>query len=202
MQEFEFENFAKHIAGVGLSFDKELKPEQILIYWEVLKEEFESIEDFKKAVAKLLKSWRYSYMPKPAHFIEAAQDTEELELIALKAYNKAKETAIAYGVYKNLEFDDPFIAETILTLFGSFKEFHDNVAYADSDDTWVKRDFITLYKKIAKNQKVSGKKLIGYLQKNFSEPIVIHCDYVPPRARQKYQEIALKVKELLPNKRV
>jgi len=192
-----------YLAGVGMSFDREIKPEQILIYWEVLKDEFVSIEEFKQASAKLLKSWSYSYMPKPAHFIQALGGDDDLELIAQKAYAKAKETAIAYGVYKNLEFDDPFIAETILTLFGSFKEFHDHVAYIDRDDTWTKKDFIETYKKIAKNGRVSGKKLIGYLQKNFTEPIAIHCDYMPPKVRQEQQKvICTKVKELLPNKRV
>ncbi len=195
--------FAATIIALGKSFGVDVDKELIKLYWMVLQDEFETIEDFKQAASKLLKTWQYSYMPKPAHFIEAVQGSENYELIATKAYGKAKEAAISYGVYHNLEFDDPFIAETILTLFASWKEFHDHVAYRDSDDTWVKRDFIRIYKAIAKNGQTSGKKLIGYLQEEFTSPIQIFCDYEPPKTKiQQQPAIANNVLKVLPNKRV
>lgn len=125
--------FAKIMQFVSRSITGAALDDDVLeAYWFVLADEFESTQEFGSVAKKLLCSWSFGYMPKPAHFIEAAQGTEDYELIATKAYNKAKEAAISYGVYHNLEFDDPFIAETILTLFASWKEFHDQVAYLDS----------------------------------------------------------------------
>ena len=196
--------FAKIMQLVSRSVTGAALDDDVLeAYWFVLADEFDSTKELGSVAKKLLGSWSYSYMPKPAHFIEAAQGSENYELIATKAYGKAKEAAISYGVYHNLEFDDPFIAETILTLFGSWKEFHDHVAYRDSDDTWVKRDFIRIYKAIAKNGQTSGKKLIGYLQEEFTSPIQIFCDYEPPKTNiQQQPAIANNVLRRIPNKRV
>ena len=194
--------FAATIIALGKSFGVDVDKELIKLYWMVLQDEFETIEDFKQAASKLLKTWKYSYMPKPAHFIEAGQNAMDIEVIAYKAYGKAKEAAISYGIYHNLEFDDPFIAETILTLFANWQEFHNHVAYRDSDDKWVKRDFIRIYKAIAKNGQISGKKLIGYLQEEFTSPIQICCDYTPPKVKHEERQAIASNVLVPPNKRV
>ena len=195
--------FAKIMQLVSRSITGAALDDDVLeAYWFFLAKEFDTMQEFEDAADKIGRSWEYSYMPKPGHFTRA-QGIEDYELIATKAYSKAKEAAISYGVYHNLEFHDPFIAETILTLFASWKEFHDHVAYRDSDDTWVKRDFVRTYKAIAKNGHTSGKKLIGYLQEEFSNPIQVFCDYKPPKAeREERPAIASNVLRVLPNKRV
>ncbi|BCD61731.1 hypothetical protein NrS5_27 [Nitratiruptor phage NrS-5] len=203
LQDGDKKIFAATMIAMGKSFGVDIDKDVIKLYWEVLQDEFEDMGEFKKAAAKLLKSWSYSYMPKPAHFIQALQNETDLELIANKAYTTAKAAAIQIGVYENIEFNDHFIAETIITLFGSWKEFHDSVAYFDSDDTWIKKDFITTYKRIAKAGNVRGTKLVGYLKSDFKEPKLIHCDYIPPRVRQEQQkQIASSVLKKIPNKRV
>ncbi|NPA64465.1 MAG: hypothetical protein GXO16_05780 [Epsilonproteobacteria bacterium] len=178
MCEKDFEKFSAYLAGIAMTFDKTLDPMQINLYFEVLKDEFETFAEFKVAADNLLKTWFYSYMPKPAHFIQATQ--MDLELIAEQAYSAAKTAAIRHGVYKNIEFEDRAIETTILTLFTSWKEFHDRVAYIDSDDTWVKKDFIRTYKAIVKNKALKPIKLIGYLQSEFKDPVVVASEYTPP----------------------
>ena len=196
--------FAMIMQFISRSITKKVLDDDVLeAYWFFLAKKFDTMQEFKETAEKLGSSWLYSYMPNPGHFAEAAQGAEDYELIATKAYSKAKEAAISYGVYHNLEFDDPFIAETTLTLFASWKEFHDHVAYRDSDDTWVKRDFVRTYKSIAKNGRTSGKKLVGYLQEDFTSPIQISCDYESPKVkREERPAIASNVLRALPNKRV
>ncbi|BCD59616.1 MULTISPECIES: hypothetical protein [unclassified Nitratiruptor] len=196
--------FAKILQFVSRSVTGDSLSDDVLeSYWFVLQDEFSSTREFGEAAKKLLKSWNYSYMPKPAHFIQALQNETDLDLIANKAYTTAKATAINIGVYENIEFDDPFIAETIFTLFGSWKEFHDHVAYFNSDDTWIKKDFVDAYKRIAKAGNIRGTKLVGYLKSDFKEPKLIHCDYLPPKVRQEQQkQIATSVLRKIPNKRV
>ena len=196
--------FAKIMQFVSRSVTGNALDDDVLeAYWFVLADEFDSTKELGSVAKKLLGSWSYSYMPKPAHFIEASKNATDIEAIAHKAYNTAKEAAIRVGVYENIEFSDPFIAETILTLFGSWKEFHDKVAYFDSDNTWTRKDFIDTYKRIAKAGKVRGTKLIGYLKSDFKEPKLIACDYEPPKAKvQERPAIAASVLHKLPNKRV
>jgi len=172
-------------------------------YWFFLAKEFDTMQEFEDAADKIGRSWEYSYMPIPGHFIKAKNSVADIEAIAHKAYNTAKDAAIRVGVYENIEFGDPFIAETILTLFGSWKEFHDKVAYFDSDDTWIKKDFIDAYKRIARAGKVRDAKLMGYLKSDFKDPKLIACDYEAPKAiTQERPAIAANVMQKLPNKRV
>lgn len=194
--------FAKIMQLVSRSITGAALDDDVLeAYWFVLADEFESTQELGSVAKKLLGSWSYSYMPKPAHFIEAKSNSTDIEAIAHKAYNTAKEAAISVGVYENIEFGDQFIAETILTLFGSWKEFHDKVAYFDSDDTWIKKDFIDAYKRIAKAGRVRDAKLVGYLKSEFKNPKLIDCDYEAPTIQER-PAIAASVMRKLPNKRV
>ncbi len=196
--------FAKIMQFVSRSITKTALDDDVLeAYWFFLAQKFDTMQEFKEAAANVGGSWEYGRMPEPAHFIEASKNATDIEAIAHKAYNAAKEAAIRVGVYENIEFSDPFIAETILTLFGSWKEFHDKVAYFDSDDTWIKKDFIDAYKRIAKAGNVRDAKLIGYLRSDFKEPKLIACDYEAPKAKiQKQPAIAASVLRKLPNKKV
>jgi len=196
--------FAKIMQFVSRSITGAALDDDVLeAYWFVLAEEFDTTQELGNVAKKLLSYWSFGYMPKPAHFIEAKKSAANLEEIAHKAYNTAKSAAIHVGVYENIEFGDPFIAETILTLFGSWKEFHDKVAYFDSDDTWVKKDFIDAYKRIARAGKVRDAKLMGYLKSDFKDPKLIACDYEAPKAKiQERPAIASSVLRKLPNKRV
>ena len=102
------------------------------------------------------------------------------------------------------EFEDPLIADVIYGEFGGWFEFHEEVAYADSDDTWAKRDFLKSYKRKAKNKRLKGAKLIGY--GNSPKPLKIACNYNIPITSSKTQQIENKVnglvKKLASSKRI
>ena len=171
--------FAEILQFVSRSITGEGLPADVIeSYWFVLADEFETPREFGEVAKQVLKTWPNGYMPKPAHFIQATR--MDLELIAEQAYNSAKIAAIRYGVYKNIEFEDKAIETTIATLFLSFKEFHDRVAFIDSDDIWIKKDFIRTYKAVVKNKALKPIKLIGYLQSEFKDPVVVGADYSLP----------------------
>ncbi len=191
--------FAEILQFVSRSITGDSLPADVIAsYWFVLSDEFDTPEQFGEKARALLKTWPYSYMPKPAHFINATQD--DLDLIAEKAYSTAKQAAITHGVYKNIEFEDKAIEATIAAMFTGFKEFHDHVAYVDSDDKWVKRDFVKTYKAVVRNKALKPVKLIGYLQSEFKDPTVVASDYTPPLAGYQPQDapqIAEKTRQYL-----
>lgn len=168
--------FAQVLQFVAITIKgKELSDKELLAYYFALSDEFESIEEFKAFAKKLIKEWKYSYMPKPAHFIEVSFfSDDEIEETAYKAYQLARKTAIDEGCYVSPEFDDPIIADVINNIFGGWFEFHNEVAYLDSDDTWVKKDFIKSYKRKMKNKNIKGTKLVGYLN---PKPLKVKCEY-------------------------
>jgi len=168
--------------AVGI-IGKKLNDIEIMAYYFALADEFENIEEFKTSAKKVIKSWNYSYMPKPAHFIQTKYPSDaEVKDIALKAYNLAKEVTINAGVYTSPDFEDPLIADVIRTICSGWFEFHNSVAYPDSDDTWIKKAFVESYIGRIKNKKVEGVKLVGYLN---PKPLKVECNYIIPLKKTK-----------------
>ena len=145
MKEFEYDSFVIFFAGVAETFGHTLTDARIDLYFEVLSEEFESIDEFKKAAKKLLKSWKYSYMPKPAHFIEARKEFSELdvEIIAQKAWDSvvyAIERGVGYTAVA--EFEDKLIP-AVVELTGGFERL---ATKTYEELSWIKKEFIKTYK--------------------------------------------------------
>ena len=145
MKEFEYDSFVIFFAGVAETFGHTLTDAQIDLYFEILSEEFEDIDEFKKAAKKLLKSWKYSYMPKPAHFIEAKKQFSELEIeiIAQKAWE-----SVVYAIERGAgytavaEFEDKLIP-AVVELTGGFERLATK-SYKELE--WIKKEFIKTYK--------------------------------------------------------
>jgi len=168
--------------------DANMDKQTLISYYERLSEELDD-ENFLRAIERLRREWTPYGRPYPSklEFIRAAGLSDaEIEEAANLAYQVAKETAIFEGSYVSPDFEDPLIADVINEKFGSWFDFHNEVAYANSDDTWAKRDFIDTYKRKAKNKRVRGVKLIGY-GKN-PRPLKIACNYnIPVRVKDEKQ---------------
>ena len=154
MKQLDFREFTYFLTGVGLTLDKELKPEQIKLYFEVLKDEFESVEDFKKSAIKLMKSWKYGYFPKPAHFLEQTQiSDDELHVIATQAWGHVID-AIRQGAgyTKGLECKDVLTEHSISAIGGI-----DRLATMTSKELeWKKKEFIGIFKSAYKSKRVAN----------------------------------------------
>ena len=177
--------------------DANMDRETFMNYYERLSEEMDD-EGFLRAVERLRKEWKPygKNYPTKLEFIRASEiSDDEIEEAANFAYQLAKETAILEGAYISPDFDDPLIADVINEKFKSWFEFHNEVAYADSDDTWAKRDFIETYKRKAKNKKVRKIKLIGY-GKN-PRALKISCNYNIPVMLNKVAAIENKANTLV-----
>ena len=181
--------FAKVLQFVAIGINgKELSDKELTAYYFALADEFENIEELKTSAKKILKEWKYSYMPKPAHFIQTKYPSDaEVKDIAKKAYNLAKEIAILEGPYTSPNFEDPLIADVIRTICSGWFEFHNSVAYPDSNDTWIKKAFVESYIGRIKNKKVEGVKLVGYLN---PKPLEVECNYTIPLKINKVKVIA------------
>ena len=192
----------KFLDDINSNMDKET----LISYYERLSEEMDD-ESFLRAVNRLRKEWQ-AYgrdYPTKLEFIRAAEiSDDEIEEAANEAYQLAKKVAIYKGAYISPEFEDPLIADVINEKFGGWFEFHNEVAYADSDDTWAKRDFIENYKRKAKNKRLKGAKLIGY--GNSPKPLKIACNYSIPVSSAEIMQIENKVsglvKKLASSKRI
>jgi len=147
MRKEEFKEFAIYFGGVAELLGQKISAEQIILYFEVLSDEFESIEEFKRATKKLLKSWKYSYMPKPAHFIEAnkAFNKPDIEIVAQKAW-KSVIYAIEKGVgyTKTADFEDKVIP-AVIELCGGFVRLKGK---GHEELEWIKKEFIIIYKSV------------------------------------------------------
>ncbi len=154
MKQSDFKEFTYFLTGVGLTLDKELRPEQIKLYFEVLKEEFESVEEFKKSAIKLTKSWKYGYFPKPAHFIEQTKITDdELSIIATEAWSYVIDAIRdGAGYTKGLECEDTLTEHSISAIGGI-----DRLAKLTSKELeWKKREFIAIFKSAYKSKRVAN----------------------------------------------
>jgi len=177
--------------------DANMDKQTLMSYYERLSEEMDD-EGFLRAIERLRKEWKPYGKDYPAkiEFIRASElSDDEIEEAANLAYQIAKETAVFEGAYISPDFDDPIMADVINEKFGGWFEFHNEVGYANSDDTWAKRDFIETYKRKAKNKKVRKVNLIGY-GKN-PRALKIACNYTIPVMINKVAAIENKTNALV-----
>ena len=180
MREFEYDEFAMYLTSVAMSFDKEIKAAQIDIYFEVLKDEFENLEEFKRASLRLLKTWEYSYMPKPAHFINSGKEFDEidLEIIAKKASNVFVEAIESVGRYSIPEFEDKIISQ-VIEMLGGWVECCNISSYDKL--SWLKRDFEKVYKQVAEKGITKEVKLLAATDNPVTKKI--SCNYKTPKIK-------------------
>jgi len=180
MREFEYDEFAMYLTSVAMSFDKEIKAAQIDIYFEVLKDEFENLEEFKRASLRLLKTWEYSYMPKPAHFINSGKEFDEidLEIIAKKASNVFVEAIESVGRYSIPEFEDKIISQ-VIEMLGGWVECCNIPSYDKLN--WLKKDFENVYKQVAEKGITKEVKLLAATDNPVTKKI--SCDYKHPKIK-------------------
>jgi len=173
--------------------DSNMPSEILMSYYKRLNEELDD-SSFLRAISNLRNNWESYGKPYPTklEFIRASKiNNDELEDIALRAYNLARETAIYQGCYISPDFEDEIIADVIDSYFGSWFNFHNKVAYRDSDDTFVKKDFIRAYKRKAETKKIKKVKLIGYGPN--PRDLSIKADYELPIKRDELIQLENKI---------
>jgi hypothetical protein len=143
LKDEDYQPFAVALVGVATALGQTLDAGQVNIYWMVLRRKFDSMNHFQEAWMSLLDSWTYGYMPKPAHFIESGQlSKEELELIALKAWDRVRDALKdGVGYNTNAEFEDALIP-TVVHLIGGFERL---AIKTHSELEWKKKEFIGSY---------------------------------------------------------
>lgn len=172
---------------------QELTKIELQGYWYALADEFENIGEFEKAVKKLLKSWNYSYMPKPSHFIEAGNPYDEITLksIAESAWNSVIEAVEnGAGYNKIAEFEDKLILP-VLKDFVTLGELG-NMSYKEM--SFIRKNFIDAYCRA-----VNGKKILKEVEQyvSFDEPLIlkIKANYPVEDQNQKVLEYRENKKE-------
>jgi len=163
MQDSELNKFVELLAGLGEIFDKKISKVFIEIYWEALKEY--SLDDIKKAVNNIIKTHVYATFPKPAQFIEYIEPSEELEFKAEKGLKEWVDVYCDRGIYENVEFKDPIVAQ-VCQHYGGWVAICKSFPRDSDDDSidrrlWYK-DFKMIYKGYARaRERQPASNLIG-----------------------------------------
>jgi hypothetical protein len=150
--------FAEAITGLAELFDKKLSQATLKIYYEVLKDMSE--KDFIASVEKLMSEWSYSYMPKPAHILNALKSKENFEVEANNEWKKVIEAVERQGRYKNVVFENLATNSAVHTITGGDWSELCNKTYEQLD--WIKKEFVKFYIHFRNNpQKLTDKMLLG-----------------------------------------
>jgi len=142
----DYQKFKKLMAVCGITFDKEITPDLLQLYWDILKEyDYEQVE---KAVKRVIMT--SEFFPRPARIIKAMQENEDdLEVRAELAYSKFSEARRTIGAYQTVIFDDPII-HRIVDQHGGWPEVC-MMTKEDEKYTAFKKNFITEYKSFARD---------------------------------------------------
>ena len=155
MRTEEFKTFTAYLTGVIETLGHKITANQIMMYFEVLRDEFENINEFKRASIGLMKNWNYSYMPKPAHFIESLNPKMDIEIISQKAWESVMiclENGV--GSTKTAEFDDNLIPLIIENYLGGFSRLG-RMDYKELD--FKKKEFLKIYENLTKKREAVKK---------------------------------------------
>jgi len=167
--------FAELMQFVAIAIQgKELTKTELSAYYFALADEFKSIEQFKDIVKKLLKSWNFSYMPKPAHFIELKKASKiELEVISQKAWDSVVEALKKGAGYTKIPAFEDKLIPAVVDLCGGFERL---ATKTFEELEWVKKEFIKLYQAALKEEIVLQAKEQGALLENV-EILEIKANY-------------------------
>ena len=181
MRKEEFNTFTIYLTGVAETLGHVINANQIMMYFEVLRDEFNSIDDFKKASVELMKTWKYSYMPKPAHFLEVTFPQSDVEIVAQKAWNSvlfALENGV--GSTKIAKFEDGLIPLIVENYIGGFKILG-RINYKELE--FKKKEFLKMYEILAKKKEVTLKDIDIKTIINNPLKIVITANYPVPKIK-------------------
>jgi len=157
MSEYDYNEFAMYLTGVAMTFDKTIRAEQIDLYFEILKDEFVNINEFKEVAKKVMKTWSYSYMPKPAHFLEnKKEDKFEVEAIANKSWELVVEAIENGAGYTSVPKFNDKILEYVVSLIGGFYTLR-QLDYKQLE--FKKKDYIKLYVNYYNKENISIPKI-------------------------------------------
>ena len=155
MNNIDVPEFAKIMAAMGVTYDKEISEELTNIYYEVLKEF--SLTDIKRAMSIHLKESKF--FPKPSEIIERIKSPETIEMKADKAWNQLLKATSKHGYYDSVEFIDKVIHSCIRAMGGW-------LLISDREpDTWMHKDFVNFYKSYY-NSPNHTERICGWMEKN------------------------------------
>ena len=133
----------------NFSEDKPISKQRVAIYFEHLKPY--DIFDVEKAFHKTIGTRVYPSFPKVAEIIQAIENTEDMEIKAMEAWNKANKELPMMCLVERGGDDVSFnpLSEAIILAFGSWENFS---ATDPNDDRYERKRFIDSYKITAKKE--------------------------------------------------
>ena len=133
----------------------DMPDEMIIKYYSVINEYLTDVE-FERAMERLAFEWEPYGKEYPSinDFLKRAKPLdEEIEIIALNAFNIVKDSAIEHGPYKSVIFED-IVINNVIYLTGGWEKFCNNILYAGINEEYVKKEFIKIYKNLVKTRRV------------------------------------------------
>jgi hypothetical protein len=153
------EIFMKYITALAEMYaPKPLSDVVMEMYYLVLKDMNE--KDFISSVEKLMSEWNYSYMPKPAHILNALKSKENFEVEANNEWKLVVEAVERQGRYKNVVFENLATNSAVHTITGGDWSELCSKTYEQLD--WIKKEFVKFYIHFRNShQKLTDKMLTG-----------------------------------------
>jgi len=140
---------------VGELYDKKISESLLGIYYEIFKNY--SIADFKNAIERLMKSYKFNSIPKPADILEYLEGSVDDK--ARKAWILAQKGVEDIGHIGSVKFNDPIISNVIVAL-GGWQNF---CLTLTEDLPFLEKRFIDYYKMFEKRGDCEPLELIGFL---------------------------------------
>jgi hypothetical protein len=166
--------------------------------WELALDDL-SDETALNACKEVLKTHKYASLPTPAEIREIALG--DIESVSELAWDSVVRAIRNYGHAMSIEFSDDAIADAIESL-GGWEYLCDRTK---DEMIWIKKEFIKLYKAIARSG-ADGGRLIGFYERTngcLKEEyyVKIESKYAPiaigNNNARKVDKISLKTKEIL-----
>lgn len=143
--------FKKGMFALCVAFDKELTPARMEVYYDFLEDL--TTEQFKTSITQIIKTNKYSALPKPGEILEYALGKASDE--PLKAWATTLDAIRSIGGYRTPNFKDSAINDTIAHMGGWIKLCDTPSA----EMVWVQKEFEKFYPMFKQNP--TNSKLIG-----------------------------------------
>lgn len=139
MENRQFKDFCKALAGLGEMFNKPISDTLYELYWESLKDL--SFPDFNRAANVLARTAKF--FPRPVEFRE--QVLPDVSAQAALAYEKVERAFVQAGIYKSVVFDDP-VTHAVIENLGGWVKYN---RLTDEESKWWRKDFEKRYQELA-----------------------------------------------------
>jgi len=181
--------FSKILMTIAEVVGVKLSKQAYEVYWNILKNKYNSLNDFKQVAMKLLERWNYNYMPKPAHFVTLNILTDsEIELVANEAWTDIIRALRAGGGYtKDVLFDCPITTYALNTLGG----LSSLIEKTSNDLEWIKKDFVKIFILSYKTGRVGDVEVSKHKMLEYASKAVIQS-----RLKDSVSEDKLKILEI------